>query len=65
MRPEAVRIALKALEVRAADAEAQRQAAIQRVDGPAREAAERELQRLYHAHQALEQRTQAGRRSES
>ena len=51
-----IRFAIKAVLVRAADMEARRQAAIQRGDDTAREAAERELQQLYHEHQQLEAR---------
>ena len=51
---EPVGAELRALLSRAAQAEAQRQSAIQRGDPAARDAAERELQRLHHQYVALE-----------
>lgn len=54
MKTEVVRIELKALEVRAADAEARRQAARARGDERAERAAEDELRRLWRAYTDLE-----------
>jgi hypothetical protein len=54
MRPEAERLREQALLVRAATAEAARQAARQRGDADAELAAENELRALWRAHADLE-----------
>jgi hypothetical protein len=54
MRPEAERLREQALLVRAATAEARRQAARQRGDVEAERAAENELRELWRAHADLE-----------
>lgn len=56
---EATRNTIRAILMRAAEQEAARQAAVQRGDWQSRDAAERELQRLYHQHAELEQQAAA------
>jgi hypothetical protein len=54
MRPEAERIAERALLTKAAEAEARRQAARQRGDAEAERQAEDELRQLWREHAELE-----------